>query len=296
MENDELGHSVSLSSDGTIVAIGAIGVDSGHVRVYQYNGVDTWVQLGTDIDGEAAGDQSGYSVSLSSDGKTVAIGAIGNDGNGVAAGHVRIYNYTQAGDGGGGGLGEIEDPIFFYDSVFVYYFDSELDTYQLFENQPDDNPGIMLYRSVGYSVAISNENNVIGMGSPIRSYDTTSNAGGVAVIQGTIINNSAPIPVLDFSNVGDKYIEIQELSGTELTLSFINANNVGQTGYIHIYIGINIDDGGAIGFGSISFDSGFVVNDSNDWLAGKYYFYKYFIVEEGVVILTRFETQNLTAV
>jgi len=296
VENDELGHSVSLSSDGTIVAIGAIGVDSGHVRVYQYNGVDTWVQLGTDIDGEAAGDQSGYSVSLSSDGKTVAIGAVGNDGNGVAAGHVRIYNYTQAGDGGGGGLGEIEGPIFFYDSVFVYYFDSELDTYQLFENQPDDNPGIMLYRSVGYSVAISNENNVIGMGSPIRSYDATSNAGGVAVIQGTIINNSAPIPVLDFSNVGDKYIEIQELSGAELTLSFINANNVGQTGYIHIYIGINIDDGGAIGFGSISFDSGFVVNGNNDWLAGKYSFYKYFIVEEGVVILTRFETQNLTAV
>ena len=34
-----------------------------------------WMQLGQDIDGEAAGDQSGYSVSLSSDGTTVAIGA-----------------------------------------------------------------------------------------------------------------------------------------------------------------------------------------------------------------------------
>ena len=32
-------------------------------------------QLGIDIDGEAADDQSGYSVSLSSDGTTVAIGA-----------------------------------------------------------------------------------------------------------------------------------------------------------------------------------------------------------------------------
>ena len=33
------------------------------------------IQLGSDIDGEAANDHSGYSVSLSSDGTRVAIGA-----------------------------------------------------------------------------------------------------------------------------------------------------------------------------------------------------------------------------
>ena len=71
--------SVSMSSDGTIVAIGAPyndgnGSNSGHVRVYEYSG-GSWSQLGTDIDGEAAGDSSGYSVSLSSDGTKVAIGA-----------------------------------------------------------------------------------------------------------------------------------------------------------------------------------------------------------------------------
>jgi len=49
------------------------------------------MQLGADIDGEAAGDQSGTSVSLSSDGTRVAIGAPYNDGNGFIAGHVRIY-------------------------------------------------------------------------------------------------------------------------------------------------------------------------------------------------------------
>jgi len=52
------------------------------------------IQLGADIDGEAAGDYSGASVSLSSDGTTVAIGARGNNGNGTSAGHVRIYEYT----------------------------------------------------------------------------------------------------------------------------------------------------------------------------------------------------------
>ena len=49
------------------------------MRVYVYSSVtSSWIQLGQDIDGEAAGDNSG-SVSLSSDGRTVAIGAPLND-------------------------------------------------------------------------------------------------------------------------------------------------------------------------------------------------------------------------
>ena len=52
---------------------------------------DIWKQLGSDIDGEAAGDNSGNSVSMSSDGTIVAIGAKYNDGNGNNAGHVRVY-------------------------------------------------------------------------------------------------------------------------------------------------------------------------------------------------------------
>ena len=97
--NDASGWSVSLSSDGTTVAIGARlndgnGNVGGHVRIYEYSS-GSWTQLGVDIDGEAAGDQSGYSISLSSDGTRVAIGATGNDGNGNDAGHVRIYEYSS---------------------------------------------------------------------------------------------------------------------------------------------------------------------------------------------------------
>jgi surface protein len=94
---DQSGWSVSLSSDGTTLAIGAPandgnGSNAGHVRVYKYfQGTNTWVQQGGDIDGEAAADQSGISVSLSSDGNIVAIGAILNDGNGSNSGHVRVY-------------------------------------------------------------------------------------------------------------------------------------------------------------------------------------------------------------
>nr|MBT4215420.1 T9SS type A sorting domain-containing protein [Bacteroidota bacterium] len=95
---DESGRSVSLSSDGTTVAIGApynngagAGTDAGHARIYEYS-AGSWTQLGADIDGEATGDESGYSVSLSSDGSRVAIGAYKNDGNGTDAGHVRVYS------------------------------------------------------------------------------------------------------------------------------------------------------------------------------------------------------------
>ena len=53
------------------------GSYSGHVRIYAWNSATSaWEQQGADIDGEAASDESGYSVSLSSDGTTVAIGAI----------------------------------------------------------------------------------------------------------------------------------------------------------------------------------------------------------------------------
>jgi hypothetical protein len=105
---DYSGSSVSLSSDGSILAIGAPlnnndnGIDSGHVRIYQWSGT-SWVQIGTDIDGESPYDESGGSVSLSSDGSKVAIGAVGSDGNGIDSGHVRVYQWsgttwTQLGD------------------------------------------------------------------------------------------------------------------------------------------------------------------------------------------------------
>jgi hypothetical protein len=102
---DESGYSVSMSSDGTRVAIGAyrnddptsgggVGSDAGHVRVYAESS-GTWTQVGPDIDGEAAGDESGYSVSMSSDGTRVAIGARYNDDTGYNAGHVRVFDWIS---------------------------------------------------------------------------------------------------------------------------------------------------------------------------------------------------------
>ena len=93
--NDQSGNAVAFSSDGTTVAIGApnndgSGSNAGHVRVYK-NNAGTWTQIGADFDGEAANDFFGNSVSISSDGNKVAIGAPRNDGSGPDAGHVRVY-------------------------------------------------------------------------------------------------------------------------------------------------------------------------------------------------------------
>lgn len=95
--SDESGYNIALSADGTILAIGARfndgnGGNSGHVRVYEWNG-SAWIQKGSDIDGEGSTDESGFSVCLSSNGDILAIGARMNDGSGADAGHVRVYKW-----------------------------------------------------------------------------------------------------------------------------------------------------------------------------------------------------------
>ena len=94
---DLSGNSVSMSADGNTVAIGAEGNGAtlaGHARIFT-NVNDTWVQVGSDIDGEAANDRSGWRIGLSADGTIVAISAFQNDGNGVDSGHVRVFRYAN---------------------------------------------------------------------------------------------------------------------------------------------------------------------------------------------------------
>jgi len=97
---DNFGYSVSLNSDGTRLAAGAIFNNSnrGHTRVFDSQtsfGTTSWNQIGSDIDGEAPNDYSGNSVSLSSDGLRLAIGAPNNADGGSLAGHVRVYRMDE---------------------------------------------------------------------------------------------------------------------------------------------------------------------------------------------------------
>jgi len=95
---DGFGSSVAMSDDGTRIAVGAPfndganGQDSGHVRVYALSGTN-WVQVGADIDGEAAYDESGNAVAMSGDGNRIVVGAHYNSNY---SGHVRVYALSGA--------------------------------------------------------------------------------------------------------------------------------------------------------------------------------------------------------
>jgi Flp pilus assembly pilin Flp len=96
---DYFGWSIALSASGNVIAIGALwnddnGFNSGHVKIYQNIGGE-WTQIGENINGEAASDESGFSVDISDDGSTVAIGAKANDGNGDFSGHVRVFDLSS---------------------------------------------------------------------------------------------------------------------------------------------------------------------------------------------------------
>lgn len=91
--NDFSGESISMP-DSITVAIGApvndgSGPSAGHARIFRWNG-SSWLQKGLDIDGEASGDYSGRALSMP-DSNTIAIGAFFNQGNGIDAGHVRVF-------------------------------------------------------------------------------------------------------------------------------------------------------------------------------------------------------------
>lgn len=206
---DESGGSVALSANGQRLAIGARkndagGFDAGQVRVYEWSD-DAWVQLGGDINGEAAYDESGYSVAMSSDGSRVAVGAPFNDGNDFDSGHVRVFEllddtWTQMGDdidgeavydesgtsvalsrygnlvaigaprndGNGMGSGHVR----------VYQYTDE-NWMQL----GDDIDGESYGDHFGLSVSLSRNGNRLAVGAPFNINDNGINAGHVRVFQ-----------------------------------------------------------------------------------------------------------------
>ena len=125
---EEFGFSVSLSADGTILAVGAIladgvnGESSGQVHVFRWISNTSWQPLGSTLDGARADDWFGYSIALSDDGTILAVGGLGlfNDAGGTSAGHVRVVawadtDWTQRGnDLVGSSPGDFLGPRFLY--------------------------------------------------------------------------------------------------------------------------------------------------------------------------------------
>ena len=87
--HEEVGRSVSISADGSKIAIGRPGL-AGSVEVYNWDG-NSWILYGVVISGEELNDNSGEAVCLSSDGTKLIVGAPGNDGGGEDSGHAKVY-------------------------------------------------------------------------------------------------------------------------------------------------------------------------------------------------------------
>jgi hypothetical protein len=98
-QRDRFGGAISMNYDGKRVAVGASyhGSDQGMIEVYEQGTADTvWTMIG-EIPGDLAGDRSEFSVALSGDGTTVAVGAIFADPNNVKdAGLVVVYQRTSS--------------------------------------------------------------------------------------------------------------------------------------------------------------------------------------------------------
>lgn len=202
--DDQFGGSVALSSDGKILAVGASGNDangsnSGHVRVYQIvgsGGNTTFPRLGTDIDGEALGDNSGGSIALSSDGKILAIGAHQNDGNGnIDSGHVRVYKWNE--------------PVYIAEGNYTPGYWSQMGT---------DIDGEAAGDKSGGSVALSSDGTIVAIGAHNNGGD---NSGHVRVYKFEILNTN--VGVVETwtqlgSDIGDNLIA-QDLFGYDRGIS-----------------------------------------------------------------------------
>lgn len=72
-ERISAGYAVSISDDGSVLAVGSYGANTkkGYVKVYASNG-SNWIQVGSRLDGEATVEHFGYYLAMSSDGSVVA--------------------------------------------------------------------------------------------------------------------------------------------------------------------------------------------------------------------------------
>jgi hypothetical protein len=120
---DQFGSNIAISADGSVLAIseptyrGRSGDRSGNVRVFIHSPFNGYSKLGQELEGVDATDHFGIGLSISADGKRLAVGAPYHDntlgqgnGNGsgnnrLVSGHVRVFEWSTS-DGAWQPIGE----------------------------------------------------------------------------------------------------------------------------------------------------------------------------------------------
>lgn len=246
---DNFGAAVALSADGRILAVGAPAFGSnqedingmpGYSRVYYLiedgDSLPIWQQIGRDIHGESPADNFGTSISLSGDGKTVAIGAMGSDGeNGTVleSGHVSIYQindegyvWTQLGD-------DVDKESQSTSSGWIMNADSN------WTQLGRDILGEATEDQSGWAVSLSTNGRTIAIGSPFNSgSNKTKYSGQVRVYSYEDVTSSWVQQGTDITGItrGDQFGYTVATSADGETLAIgAPAEDANKPGYVRVY-------------------------------------------------------------
>ncbi|MEL6552022.1 MAG: DUF4347 domain-containing protein [Cyanobacteria bacterium J06621_11] len=262
--SDFAGWSVSLSDDGNTVAIGARynsgedGENRGHVRVYRNNN-DIWKQLSSDIDGEANYDSSGWSVSLSPDGSTVAVGAIYNDGNGTNSGHVRVYSLPSE------TLSVMEDEVVSLSGITVSDGDGNLSTTTVSVNHGllnlDVSSGVVISAGANNSNTLTLSGNEAQINAALSTLTYKSNNFFGTETLTVTSTDSAGVPLSTTNTVNIEVLEVLDNLVVNTLLDETDGSVTDEDVSLRDAIAA-IADGGTITFASKLADQTLLLNGS----------------------------------
>ncbi len=241
--SDLFGISVSISADGSIVAVGASQYNNnekgGYVKIFKLI-EGNWVQTGESITGDNAKDNFGLSVSLSSDGSIMAVGAPQTnsiDGTGYA----KIFRYVdgswaQMGStlngkatldwfgysvsiNSGGNMVSVGSPMNEGDEQYT----GSVTTYLFFEEEwsplADPIKGENYSSNAGYSVSLSRDSSIVAFGEP------WDNAGADRAGRMRVFSKSNSVGVFDSHSDIDVTIYPNPTSG-RITVNGINIEKI----------------------------------------------------------------------
>jgi FG-GAP repeat protein len=228
--DDELGTSIALSGDGNTLAVGAPmkanQVGAGYVFVRSGG---TWSQQTSVTASNAqAGDRFGWSVAISGDGNTLAVGAPLEDGGATGVGGTPDEGSLDSG------------------AVYLFARSGSAWSQQTYVKASNTGSG----DNFGWSVALSGDGNTLSVGAPLEDGSATG-IGGTSD-EGAI-------------DAGAVYLYTRG-AGTWSQSAYVKASNTGAGDNFGwcvtvardgntLAVGANMEDGGSSGIGSTQTDN-----------------------------------------
>jgi hypothetical protein len=266
--DDNFGHSLALSADGTALAVGAIGEtnsatgvtdgsvitelstinDAGAVYLFS-NSSGAWAQTAyVKASNTDAGDQFGYHIALSDDGSTLAVAALGEDNSEIGV----ITDGSESPSNGGGDVG-----LASYSGA-VYLFSNSSGTWAQIAYVKASNTEAL--DRFGYHIALSGDGNTLAVGA---SSDDNGFTG--------ILTDGSESPSNGGGDVGAAYDSgavylFSKSGGTWAQTAYVKASNTGSSDCFGCSIALS-DDGATLVVGAFKEDNratGIIIDSSEE--------------------------------